>query len=218
VEDASHELRTPLAIIEGHLSLLQRWGKRDPAVMEESLQASIQELSRLKGLVQELLALTRAEKLQVGGNCELQDPDRAVRQMIRNFSMLYPSFQFEVELEPLSGIALAVSEEHLEQILLILLDNAVKYSGTSKRIRIRGAVQKEAASIEIIDNGNGIPERDLPYVMDRLYRVDKARSGEQGGHGLGLAIAKRLMERYNGAIVIRSVEMEGTTVVISFPL
>ncbi|UHA74681.1 sensor histidine kinase [Paenibacillus sp. 481] len=218
VEDASHELRTPIAIVEGHLKLLQRWGKKDPAVLEESLQASVQELSRLNGLVQELLALTRAEKGHAETNVHLQQPDQAIHKLIKNVAVLHPTFHFEVELHSLADVSLAISETHLEQVLLILLDNAVKYSGASKTIQVRGSLLRDAVSIAIIDFGIGIPEQDLPYVKDRFYRVDKARSSAQGGHGLGLSIAARLVEKYNGAIAICSVEKQGTTVTVTFPL
>ncbi|TMV50109.1 HAMP domain-containing histidine kinase [Paenibacillus mesophilus] len=218
VEDASHELRTPIAIIEGHLSLLQRWGKKDPAILEESLDISIQELARLKGLVQELLALTRAEEQTTGEGVRKAKPDQVVLHVMKHIAAVYPSFQLETELVPLTGTMIEISEGHLEQIMLIVLDNAMKYSMENKRIRIKGSVLDRHASIEITDSGIGIPETDLPYVMDRFYRVDKARSREQGGNGLGLSIAKRLVERYNGAISIRSKENEGTTVTVSFPV
>ncbi|NTU30894.1 HAMP domain-containing sensor histidine kinase [Brevibacillus sp. HB1.1] len=218
VEDASHELRTPIAIIEGHLGMLRRWGKNDPAVLEESLQTSIQELARLKGLVQELLALTRAEHVEIEEDVALRDPDRAVCHMIKKFAMIQPTFTIEQELAPLAGEILAISEEHLEQVLLILLDNAVKYSGESRRICVRAKVQENVVCMEIIDEGIGIPEQDLPYVLDRLYRVDKARNSGESGHGLGLAIAKRLLARYNGSITIQSVEQKGTTVTVFVPL
>lgn len=223
VEDASHELRTPIAIIEGHLALLKRWGKNDPAILEESLNVSIQELARLKALVEELLALTRAEENVPAEGNQAANPDRVVRQVVKQMAVLYDSFRFDVELKPLAGISLAIAEPHLEQILLILLDNAVKYSAEDKIVLLRGSVEGggaegETARIEIADRGIGIPAADLPYVADRFYRVDKARSREQGGHGLGLSIAKRLVERYNGTLVIDSMEHVGTTVSISFPV
>ncbi|MBP1996651.1 HAMP domain-containing sensor histidine kinase [Paenibacillus eucommiae] len=218
VEDASHELRTPLAIIEGHLSLLQRWGKGDPAILEESLDVSIQELSRLKGLVQELLTLTRSEKLSLEAAPKLQNPDQTIQQLIKNIALLHPSFHFESRLDALSNVTIAVDAPHLEQILLIIMDNAVKYSGDSKLIRVSGSVQQEEASIEISDFGIGIPEEELPFVLNRFYRVDKARSGEQGGHGLGLSIAERLVKRYSGRIELQSEVYRGTKVRVTFPL
>ncbi|MGV2720006.1 UNVERIFIED_CONTAM: ATP-binding protein, partial [Klebsiella pneumoniae] len=220
VEDASHELRTPIAIVEGHLGMLRRWGKHDPAVLEESLQISVEELSRLKALVEELLVLTRAENLQMDEAAAVCEPEQVISQTVKKVNVLHPAFIIERDLQALSGVKLAISAEHLEQILLILLDNAVKYSRERKRIAVRAAIQGERARLEIIDAGIGIPAKDLPYVTDRLYRVDKARnrkSGAMDGNGLGLSIAKRLVERYNGALTIESVEQEGTTVNVLLP-
>jgi two-component system sensor histidine kinase ArlS len=218
VEDASHELRTPVAIVEGHLILLQRWGKHDPAILEESLNASVQEAARLKMLVQELLVLSRAEKLNPAHSAEVADPEQAIQAIIKNMAVLHPAFHIEAELEALRSATLAISAQHLEQILLIVLDNAVKYSERDKIICVRATVNGQAARIDVIDSGIGISGSDLPYVMDRFYRADKARSGEQAGHGLGLAIAKRLVETYKGTITLQSVEHKGTTVSISLPI
>ncbi|UVI28283.1 HAMP domain-containing sensor histidine kinase [Paenibacillus spongiae] len=212
VEDASHELRTPVAIVEGHLSMLQRWGKTDPAILEESLEASILETSRLKGLVEELLMLTRAEQGGIDEKAVVTNPEQIIRTMVRNVEVLHPEARIEVDLEAIKDVALTITAQHLEQILLILLDNAVKYSPESAMITVRGAMDKDMVCLAITDCGMGIPEGDQPFVLDRFYRVDKARSGEQGGHGLGLAIAKRLTERYKGTITLYSKVNVGTTV------
>ncbi|WP_261381617.1 sensor histidine kinase [Paenibacillus cremeus] len=106
----------------------------------------------------------------------------------------------------------------LEQILLILLDNAMKYSNERYIIKVEGTTREKFVELKVIDFGIGIPEKDLPYVFDRFYRVDKARSRLQGGTGLGLAIAKRLAECNLGQISITSKENEGTTVTVRFPL
>ncbi|MNH95264.1 Signal transduction histidine-protein kinase ArlS [compost metagenome] len=218
VEDASHELRTPVAIMEGHLSLLKRWGKHDPAILEESLDASIEELTRLKILVQELLTLSRAEKLEQAHDSEVANPESMIRAIIKKMALLHPMFHIEAELEALKQVSLSISAQHLEQILLIVWDNAVKYSPQGQSIGVQAYVNEGVACIEITDRGVGIPSSDLPYVMDRFYRVDKVRSGQQGGHGLGLAIAKRLVELYKGTITLQSIEHEGTTVRISLPI
>lgn len=218
VEDASHELRTPIAIIEGHLSLLQRWGKQDRAVMEESLNASIQELRRLKGLIKELLTLTRAEKEGLGEGQPVTRPEEAVRSILGNVSLIYPAIHLDLDWQGKTEVTIGITQEHLEQLLLILLDNAVKYSVNSNAVQVRGLVDKDSVRLEIIDKGRGIPAEDLPYVWDRFYRVDKSRSRGEGGHGLGLSIAKRLVERYDGSIDISSREKEGTTVIVSFSI
>lgn len=218
VEDASHELRTPIAILEGHLVMLQRWGKQEPAVLAESLQVSVQELSRLKGLVQELLSLTRAEQMSLDDILHEVHPQEEILRIMKNVVLLHPSFRFEVELDRLWNVSIAVSGQHLEQLLLILLDNAVKYSGESRTVRLSGEVDNGQAVIRIFDYGIGIHEQDMPFVWDRFYRADKARGGELGGYGLGLSIAKRLSERYKGSISIQSRENAGTTVTIALPI
>ncbi|WP_232058061.1 HAMP domain-containing sensor histidine kinase [Cohnella abietis] len=218
VEDASHELRTPIAIIEGHLALLQRWGKEHPAVLEESLQASLQEFTRLKGLVLELLALSRAEKNSLAPTPLLTDLDDHIRVMVKRVAPIYRGFQLVTKLEPLGGATVLISVEHLEQIMLIIIDNAVKYSLHNTTILISLMLRGEYVCLDITDYGIGIPAKDLPYVMDRFYRVDKARSRDMGGNGLGLAIAKRLVERYKGKLEIDSREAVGTTVSIILPI
>jgi two-component system sensor histidine kinase ArlS len=218
VEDASHELRTPIAILEGHLSLLNRWGKEDPVLLNESLQASLQELDRLKGLVQDLLELSRADAVSQGNSSELVDPSQIIADVVKNIIMLHPEFTFDSNLLELTGVSITIARHHLEQILLIFLDNSIKYSTDNKKFFIKGSIKTSRIQIQIIDYGLGIPEADLPYVFDRLYRVDKARSGGQIGHGLGLSIAQRLIESYGGTVVIDSSINKGTTVTLSFPL
>lgn len=218
VEDASHELRTPIAIMEGHLALLRRWGKHDPAVLEEALDISAQELGRLKRLVEELLALTRAERERTGEEAAQTVPlAGAVRRVLKHVAPLHPDFDFRDELAQLAGASIEIDPVHLEQIVLILLDNAVKYSGMSRVVTARGWLREGRAWLALEDRGIGIPAGDLPHVTDRFYRADKARSRERDGYGLGLAIAGRLVARYGGTMAIESREGEGTTVSLSFP-
>ncbi|WP_425429458.1 HAMP domain-containing sensor histidine kinase [Domibacillus antri] len=218
VEDASHELRTPLAIIHGHLALLNRWGKDDPDVLNKSLQSSLKEVERLILLVQELLELSRAE---AGTTGQIDQTPAQVIQVIQsvkhNFALLHPDYRFTMHMQEDTPRA-ALPARHLEQLLIILLDNAVKFSMEEKEIFITCASDEETVWIKVTDQGIGIPEQEIPYVLNRFYRVDKARSRKQGGLGLGLAIAKRWIEKYNGTIDIQSKEGEGTTFTIAFPV
>lgn len=218
VEDASHELRTPITILEGHLSLLNRWGKSNPEVLEESLQASLQEIRRMKGLVQELLTLTRVESQLL---TEVSKPIPLVpliHETLDRFETLHPEFEFQTETKSIEDVLISISPLHLEQILLIVLDNAVKYSAIDKRIVIGGIRLKNDVQITVQDHGIGIPEADLPYVFDRFYRVDKARNREIAGTGLGLSIANQSVRNYHGEMTIQSVENEGTIVSIKLPI
>lgn len=217
-QDASHELRTPISIIEGHISLLNRWGKHDPAILEESLNVSVQELGRLKGIVNELLELTRAEensREQYDFPCVVLD---TLLYTLRNFALLHSDFEITQNLNELEDVVVHIVPNHLEQILLILLDNAVKYSGALRVIRLDGVVVRSQVQIRVEDSGIGVPEDDLPFVFQRFYRVDKSRSRGQGGSGLGLAIAERLVAKYGGSIAIASKAGQGTAVTLTFPI
>lgn len=216
VEDASHELRTPVSILEGHLSLLNRWGKKDPAILDESLNASLQELSRLKKLINDLLNLTRAENHLILRE-DKADLEAILHHLIKNLAIVHPDFHFHFEAEEQLPF-IAISEQHLEQILIILLDNSIKYSPVNKTINVSARLLNEKVLLSVADKGIGIPDEHLKEVFNRFYRIDKARTRESGGTGLGLAIAQRLIEIYNGSILIESKEKEGTTVNVLLPV
>ncbi|WP_256757861.1 cell wall metabolism sensor histidine kinase WalK [Cohnella sp. WQ 127256] len=217
VEDASHELRTPIAIIEGHLKLLSRWGKDDPAILNESLNASLEELVRLKNLTQDLLASSHSEPIHMEKE-QKTEPNRIIMKVVEDFAIIHPNFIFDVNYRSLSHAQLAVSAHHLKQILMIVIDNAIKYSTNEKTIMISGNTTTDhKVQLRIADKGVGISEEHIPFVFDRFYRIDKARSRKVGGSGLGLAIAKRLAEAYHGSIHLTSVENEGTVVTIVLP-
>ncbi|MDQ0806393.1 two-component system sensor histidine kinase ArlS [Priestia megaterium] len=219
VEDASHELRTPLAIIQGHLMLLNRWGKNDAAVLDKSLKSSLKEVERLTNLVQELLELSRAENSLINPvDAEPINVWTTVQHVVRNFEVVYSDYEFKIK-HFHENLYVNISSRHLEQILIILLDNAVKYSKKEeKEVVIDCSLINEKVSLKVMDKGIGIPKEDIPYILNRFYRVDKARSRKQGGLGLGLAIAKRWVEKYHGTINIESKEGEGTNVTIVLPL
>lgn len=218
VQDVSHELRTPVAIIEGHLKLLERWGKDDPEVLEESLNASLQEISRMKMLVQEMLDLSRAEQVDIKYYDKTSKAKEVVHQIYNNFKLLYPEFKFTLDDELLEEEEVAIYRNHFEQMMIIILDNAVKYSTKRKEVHISMAKGSRYLELALQDFGEGIPKEDLGKIFDRFYRVDKARSRNQGGNGLGLSIAKQLIDNYKGKILAESVVGYGTVFRIFIPL
>jgi signal transduction histidine kinase len=220
VEDVSHELRTPVAIIEGHLKLLTRWGKEDPEVLDESLSASLQEISRMKTLVQEMLDLSRAEQVDIQYRDKTAKAKEVIHQVYNNFQLLYPEFTFNLDDDLDQEVDVAIYRDHFEQIMIIILDNAVKYSSKRKEIHISDALEGTGRYLEIAiqDFGEGIPSKELKRIFDRFYRVDKARSRNQGGNGLGLSIAQQLVENYKGNLQADSVLGEGTVFRIFLPL
>ena len=215
VEDASHELRTPVSILEGHLSLLNRWGKKDPAILDESLDASLQEVTRLKKLINDLLHITRAEHPRIKSD-EKTDISETLHQLVKNLEIIHPDYNLFLEVSQTLP-KIPISRQHMEQIMIILLDNAIQYSNNNKSIWVTVKLEGEEMIISVVDSGIGIIREDLAKVFNRFYRVDQARSRENGGTGLGLSIAQRLIKKYNGTILIESQAGVGTTVKIVLP-
>ena len=217
VEDVSHELRTPVAIVEGHLKLLNRWGKNDPEVLEESLRASLSEIQRMKTLVQEMLDLSRAPQVKEQYKDAKTEVVSTLEQIVTNFKLLYPDFTFISDIDTHEEILSPIYRNHFEQIIIILLDNAVKYSTNRKEIIVSLSTTTGHLEIGIQDFGMGLSEEDKKKVFSRFYRVDKARSRERGGNGLGLSIAKELIEGYKGRISLTSHLNQGSVFKVKLP-
>lgn len=203
VEDASHELRTPLQIIQGHLNLIKRWGKKDPEVLEESLNITIEEMDRITKLVEELLYLTKESTYKDAQDVEAVNVNDEILSRLKSLKQLHPDYHFEFK-PSAKPIILDINRYQLEQVLLIFLDNAIKYDTRQKEITIKTTLKNRQATIEITDHGSGIPKQDLDFIFDRFYRVDKSRSRQKGGNGLGLSIAKNIVQLYGGKIQVES--------------
>lgn len=217
VEDVSHELRTPVAVVEGHMKLLNRWGKDDPVVLDESLSASLQEIERMKSLVQEMLDLSRAEQVEVHYKNERTSVRELINQTYNNFKLVHPDFVFILDDDLEKESYVNMYRNHLEQILIILLDNAVKYSTDRHVVHMSVSDNGPSIQIAIQDFGEGMTSEDTEKIFHRFYRVDKARSRHKGGNGLGLSIAKQLIEGYNGKIWAESVLEQGSIFRIELP-
>ncbi|WP_338209079.1 HAMP domain-containing histidine kinase [Lactiplantibacillus paraxiangfangensis] len=218
VEDVSHELRTPVAIIQGHMELLNRWGKDDPQVLSESLAASLSETKRMQSLVQEMLDLSRAEQLEINFSHETTDVQKLVTQAFNDFKMIHPDFRFTFDDDVKKPVYAQIYRNHLEQLLIILLDNAVKYSTKRKEIHLSLSTDIRYIEVAVQDFGEGISKDNLDRVFNRFYRVDKARSRDKGGNGLGLSIAQRLVEGYHGKISVESVVGQGSIFRFHLPI
>lgn len=215
VEDASHELRTPLQIIQGHLNLIQRWGKKDPAVLEESLNISLEEMNRITKLVEELLLLTKDNVKSGQLEKELVDINSEILSRVKSLKQLHPDYTFDVELDE-KPLKFKMNRHQFEQLILIFIDNAMKYDTENKLIQIKTQLKNKQISIEITDHGLGIPKQDLEFIFDRFYRVDKSRARSQGGNGLGLSIADKIVQLNGGFIHVESEVDQYTTFKIIF--
>jgi two-component system sensor histidine kinase ArlS len=212
VEDASHELKTPLTVIESYASMLRRWGNKDPKLQAEAIDAIYSESIRLKGLIHSMLELAELERKEpfhmevFALNPLIQATVNSLQQTFRR-EIQFVSHQPQIKIR---GDA-----QKVKQLLLIILDNAIKYS--SEYIVVEVEQHSYKVLVAVKDRGVGIRRKEIPKIFNRFYRVDQARSRKTGGMGLGLSIAKNIMEQHGGRIDIQSQENLGTTVLLSFP-
>lgn len=218
VGDVSHELRTPVAVIEGHLNLLERWGKDDPEILEESISASLQEAKRMQHLIQEMLDLTRAEQINVQYPNKVTNVAEVLKRVAGDMSMVHQDFEVCLDMDDLpQDTEIQIYHGHLEQLLVILVDNGIKYSTNRKEINISAGLVQNEVHIIVQDFGEGISKEEQDKIFNRFYRVDKARTREKGGNGLGLSIAQKLVHSYHGKISVDSVEGQGSQFMVVFP-
>ncbi|MGR3741615.1 HAMP domain-containing sensor histidine kinase [Companilactobacillus sp. DQM5] len=218
VQDVSHELRTPVAVVEGHLKLLNRWGKDDPEVLDESLKSSLQEINRMKHLIQEMLDLTRIEQPGNKFSNEVSDAKPLINQIYNDFKVLHPEFLINLDYDVREDAKVKIYRNHLEQIIIILLDNAIKYSREKKEVYIAVSRNENYLEIAIQDFGVGISPENQEKIFNRFYRADKDRSRQSGGNGLGLPIAKQLVKNYKGFMYVESIEGSGSVFRVELPL
>jgi len=215
--DASHELRAPLAIIEAEstLALQKNRAARD---YRQSLETISQEAHRMSHTVNQLLTLARAdsgkEKLTFG-EVNLSE---LITRLGSDLEALCQDKGLSYQSEQLENLVVKGDPMKLRQVLLNILDNAIKYTPRGGRISASVRAEGELAVVSISDTGVGISPEDLPHIFDRFYRVDKARSPSEGGTGLGLAIAKYITELHGGNIEAESQTDTGSTFRVRLPL
>lgn len=216
VSDASHELRTPIAVIKGYTDMLDRWGKSDEKILDESINAIKTETEHMNTLVEQLLFLARGDS----GRTKLEIVEFSLSDMMREVYgesvMIHGDRRWELSAE---GEVTAVGDTALlKQTVRILVDNAAKYTPEGEKIILRAKYDGEGApTAEVQDNGFGIAGKDLSHIFDRFYRSDPSRTGRQSGTGLGLAIAKWIVDRHGGYFDVVSLEGMGTRIGIHLP-
>ncbi len=214
VADASHELRTPLSLIRANAEMMQRHPEAtDPASVEDI----IKETDRLAYLVSQLLTLARSDAADAPLEKTPIDVNHLASDITRQMKLLADEKQISVNLHADGAATVQGDEQRLGELLLILLDNSIKYTDAGGAVDVSVARSNGRVQIAVSDNGVGIPQESLPHVFDRFYRVDKARSREIGGSGLGLAIARWIAEKHDGRIAIDSEPGKGTKVTVDLP-
>ena len=220
IADASHELRTPLTAIRGNVEVLSRQIAREgPAESEvgETLEDLRRESERMSRLIEELLILARAESEP--NDEERMEPvrlDEIAGEAIRVGATLAKGQQLDFPFQP--ELVVRGNRDRLFQVLLILIDNAVRHTPEGGRITVYLSSELGNAVVRVSDTGSGIPEEHLAHLFERFYRADASRQRMSGGTGLGLAIARAIVEQHKGTIAVTSTVGIGTTMTVTLPL
>ena len=217
VANVSHELRTPLSHIKGYVETLLSGAATDPGLQQRCLQTIARNANRLELLIEDLLTLAQLESGQVALQLQPVALRDFVEKMVQEFQPRATARQATLEnaVPPLSVLA---DPLRLEQVLANLLDNAIKYGRHGGHVTIRARTEPpDHVVVAVADDGPGLPPEACERVFERFYRVDKARSREQGGTGLGLAIVKHIVQRHGGRVWVESRPGQGATFFFTLP-
>lgn len=210
--DASHELRTPLAVVMASAELLQN----DPSIKSPFLKQVIEdvrdEVKKMTKLVSDLLVVARSDNKALKLKPQKFNLSALIEQTARLMQPLADQKKIDLQAAKLPKVEIQADEQKIRQLVLILVDNAVKYTPDGGKVCVRyESTEKGKVRFAVSDTGIGIAKEDQAKVFDRFYRVDKARSREMGGNGLGLAIAQEIVHLHKGRIWIQSELGKGTT-------
>jgi two-component system phosphate regulon sensor histidine kinase PhoR len=217
VANVSHELRTPLSLIKGYVETLLDGARNNPEVADRFLKIIERNTQRLDLLIQDLLTISALE----AGRMKLNPHPVALHPLVEKvFSDLKPPADNKniTLINQLPEITATADVNRLEQVLANLVDNAIKYGRTQGHVTV-GGKKRDDGKIEIFaqDDGPGIPTEALDRIFERFYRVDKARSREQGGTGLGLSIVKHIVQAHGGEVWVKSELGKGATFFFTLP-
>jgi len=216
VANVSHELRTPLSLIKGYVETLLDGAKDNPEVAVKFMQTIDRNAERLKLLIEDLLTVSELESGRVKLNLQSVALPPLVEKVLADFKARAAARQVTLVSE-LPDLRVRADAHRLEQVLGNLIDNAIKYGRSEGRVAVTARPDGNQVEVSVEDDGPGIPATALERVFERFYRVDKARSREQGGTGLGLAIVKHIVQNHGGRAWAKSEVGHGATFYFTLP-
>ncbi|HHU06000.1 MAG TPA: cell wall metabolism sensor histidine kinase WalK [Clostridiales bacterium] len=219
VANVSHELRTPITNIRSYAETLADSEDLPPDMVKNFLKVIVNESDRMTKIVQDLLTLSRFDSGKADLHFEKFSFSLSVKNVFDAMLMEAKKSGLEMSLEIGENLPDILGDRsRIEQVLLNIISNAVRYTPEGGRISVRAGREDDTVWMEVADTGIGIPPEDLPRIFDRFYRVDKARSRASGGTGLGLSIAKDIVVRHSGNISVESTVGKGTTMTVKLPI
>lgn len=214
-QDISHELRTPLTVLKGEIEVTLK-KMRSPAEYQATLASSLEEINKLTHMMESLLVLARLDSGQFNFELRTVWLDSFFRAVIDGLSGIAHGKNIVLHMDTIAAIAVMADEIHLRRALMNILENAVKYTPEKGQVLIEARQRQDRAILRISDTGAGIDPERLPFIFERFYRADAARSDK--GFGLGLSISKSIIEAHKGTIEVSSTVGKGTSFLITLPL
>ncbi|TYR80933.1 sensor histidine kinase [Priestia megaterium] len=219
VADASHELRTPLSVMLSSIDALEMQDEVNEDPFSKKLLTNMkEEVKRMTRLVSDLLTLARSDSNQVEQISTAFDITQVAKKVLQSVETLAHSKSLELQLKASDKLMITGNEERLTQLIYILLDNAIKYTPPNGKVEVILEKNNSEFQMKVIDTGVGIHIDEQKRIFDRFYRADKSRSRQMGGHGLGLAIAKWIVDTHKGLITVNSEQEKGSTFTVKLPL
>ena len=214
VQNASHELRTPLTILQAGQELLLRDPNSKIIDNSESINQTLKETRRMTKLIKELMDLARADSNKIKIEKVETDINKLIEEIVLPYEEYASMQQKEIDLDLSYNKLIKIDRNKINQLMVILLDNAIKYTNNGDKIVIKTYPKDGKLNIEVQDTGIGISEEDIPHIFDRFYRADKSHSKKIEGTGLGLSIASTIVEMHNGTIKVKNNEPKGTIFIV----
>jgi two-component system, OmpR family, sensor kinase len=216
--DASHELRTPLTVLQGELESIAQGGQRLPADVRDTIGSALEETQRLAKIVENLLGISRLEAGEARKQPERLDFAELARSTADQMRLLAEEKHIVLNCDGAELVEVEADPSRLKQVVVNLLDNAIKYTPEGGTVRVSVERRNNHAILQVADTGIGISPADKPHIFDRFYRADKARSRQMGGTGLGLSIVRSICLAHGGQVTVESAEGQGTVFNVEIPL
>lgn len=215
LSDVSHEIKTPIAVIKGYVNIIRRWGYKDPEVFNEAVAAIDSSVNDITDIINNLLLLDNLQNNRIASEFTTIDIATLVDKSVQVVHTLHPDRTVTVTHSRQKTVV--CNGKLIAQVVRILIDNSLKYSPNGSPIELSWEIDSRRCIIRVCDYGEGIAKAEIPKVFDRFYRVEKSRSKETGGSGLGLSIASDIMKLHGGQITLTNRKPHGLCAEIQFP-
>jgi len=216
VANVTHELKTPLTSIAGFIETLQSGAQEDPDIRSKFIDIIAIETARLTRLIEDLLVISDLENKKTMDFGNQFDAKSSLESIIDTMIPIADNQGISIESDLETNLLITGSEDRFKQMMVNLIDNAIKYSGNGKVVTVRGRKTNDGIEISVQDQGIGIEESDIPRLFERFFRVDKSRSQKMGGTGLGLSIVKHAAALFGATLKVESKLGKGSTFFVIF--